>query len=381
MGRLLCSLTLVVCFVPLLNAADKTNKPEPPAPTALDRLKADPNDSQGLNSLMREKIGTVNELIDDEKIEEAEKVLAGLKADLATITATEEAGIKRLESAKSAVVSYEEEVELARTPIADLEKRLDADADDIAAVVKYKNKVTNNVYKIAVDEPAKAADLIKVAKSRLEKVRERAEDAPVKRQVTTALKSLTSLEARVANYQELLDLSGKSAAPLHDELEGWVNGQPLTDVDLKGKVVLLDFWAIWCGPCIATFPHLREWNEKYGDKGLVIIGLTRYYNFNWDDAEGRPVRSEEKLSEEQEQEMLRKFAAHHSLHHRFAIQKKEGTLDDYYKVQGIPHVVVIDQEGKIRLIRVGSGSRNAKKIDALLAELLETKVDVKAGQK
>jgi serine/threonine-protein kinase len=162
-------------------------------------------------------------------------------------------------------------------------------------------------------------------------------------------------------------LIGQKAAPL--AVSAWVNGSPVSDLELKGKVVLLDFWAVWCGPCIATFPHLREWNEKYASKGLVMIGLTDYFNFAWDEQAGKATRSADEVAPEQEQAMLVKFAAGHKLTHRLGIQK-EHALSKYYGVTGIPQVVVIDRDGVIRLIKVGSGEAGAREIGELLETLL-----------
>ncbi len=53
----------------------------------------------------------------------------------------------------------------------------------------------------------------------------------------------------------------------------WFNSEPRTMASLKGKVVLVDFWTYTCINCIRTLPYLREWNEKYKDKGLVIVGV------------------------------------------------------------------------------------------------------------
>ena len=133
--------------------------------------------------------------------------------------------------------------------------------------------------------------------------------------------------------------------------------------------MLLDFWAVWCGPCIASFPDLREWNEKYADKGLVMIGLTSYYNYDWDAKTDKATRTEAKVPAEKEQAMLVKFAAQHKLTHRLGIGS-DYPFSKYYGVTGIPQVVVIDRDSIIRLVKVGSGEINAKAISDLLATLL-----------
>src|SRR5947207_10775409 len=62
-------------------------------------------------------------------------------------------------------------------------------------------------------------------------------------------------------------------APAIDNSTAWVNTQPLLLSQLKGKVVLIDFWTYSCINCIRTLPYLKDWYEKYHDKGLVIIGV------------------------------------------------------------------------------------------------------------
>jgi thiol-disulfide isomerase/thioredoxin len=53
----------------------------------------------------------------------------------------------------------------------------------------------------------------------------------------------------------------------------WLNSPPRTLKQLRGKVVLIDFWEYTCVNCIRTFPYLKEWDRRYRDKGLVIVGV------------------------------------------------------------------------------------------------------------
>ena len=54
---------------------------------------------------------------------------------------------------------------------------------------------------------------------------------------------------------------------------GWLNGQPLTLEQLRGKVVLVDFWTYSCINCLNTLPHVKQWYDKYKDQGLVVVGV------------------------------------------------------------------------------------------------------------
>ena len=94
--------------------------------------------------------------------------------------------------------------------------------------------------------------------------------------VTILLASLTLSAAEPAlegsSVRATLNtMQGKPAPEL--QLNGWINSKALNLKQLKGKIVVLDFWATWCGPCIASIPHTNELMEKYSKKGVVIIGV------------------------------------------------------------------------------------------------------------
>lgn len=357
-------LALAFAFVFLVGSAARAETP------AEKSLLENPNDLKALSAYQNEVMtAAVRMAVNDapsavKKLEEMDAFLAKLKVDEPTAKA-------RLAAIKATTKGYRERFAVQNVAIAELEKKLLDNPGDTAAVGAYLSKAAMEISPLTRSNPAAAEEKLKAVKDVLAKVGEAAKTDAARRQIVTASNGvLTSLERTIEAAKKLTEMIGKDAAPLN--AEAWVNGSPLTDADIKGKVVFLDFWAVWCGPCIATFPHLKEWNEKYADKGLVMIGLTNYYNFKWDEDAKKASRATEKITPAEEQEMLVKFAESHELKHRFAIESNR-SLSEFYGVTGIPHVVVIDQQGKIRMMKVGSGPDNAKAIGDLLSELLDTK--------
>ena len=219
-------------------------------------------------------------------------------------------------------------------------------------------------------EPAKAMEFVSSIEKAIDKA-SKTDDAPGApyNSISTSLGRMKTMIETEIKRAELIGKPAKDWGDFADQ-NYLVGMKQKSLAELKGKVVLIDFWAVWCGPCIATFPHLKEWHEKYSDKGFVIVGSTKFYNFDWNDETGKAARSQEEVPVEKELVMLEKFRESYGLHHGFLVTSKEEDYGKSFMVSGIPQAVLIDKEGKIQMIRVGSGDQNAKDLEKKIEELL-----------
>ena len=170
---------------------------------------------------------------------------------------------------------------------------------------------------------------------------------------------------RILAKQNLFDIIGRPVPSLNVDL--WIDSAPVTLEDFKGKVVLLDFWAPWCGPCRAMFPHLLSLYAEYHDQGFEIIGVTRYYGFF-----NQLGYQEKDIESEREVELIKEFKRYHDIPFPYAIADQQNGLQNSmaYGVSGIPHMVLIDREGIVRMYAIGSGESSEEKLSQGVKELI-----------
>jgi thiol-disulfide isomerase/thioredoxin len=134
--------------------------------------------------------------------------------------------------------------------------------------------------------------------------------------------------------------------------EVWINSSPLRLADLKGKVVMVEFWTFGCYNCRNVEPYVKEWHRKYMDEGLVVIG----------------IHSPE-FAYEKNPEAVRQYVKDHDIHYSVTIDNEFMTWTRYGN-RYWPAMYLIDKRGVIRYIRVGEGgyAETERLIQALLSE-------------
>lgn len=180
-----------------------------------------------------------------------------------------------------------------------------------------------------------------------------------------ALKALADGEAAVTNANAKRSLTSKknqlsvvgTTAPeigVENSLGNWKGGLE----KYRGKVVLLDFFAHWCGPCKASFGDLRKTYADLAGQGLEIVHATRFYG---------TYEQEKGLSKEAEFDRMKGFVKQHEI--AWPVVFVDAKAFESYGVSGIPHMILIDPDGKVLKHKIGY---SAQSFAALRADIEST---------
>lgn len=169
------------------------------------------------------------------------------------------------------------------------------------------------------------------------------------------MNTLSQNRFRLAFATGLIALSSLTA------LAGWKQGTALPDLgtfklegklpDLAGKVVLVDFWASWCGPCKAAFATLEDLHKRYGNQGLVVLGI----------------------NQDTTAKAMEKFLQDHPS--TFPVVRDAGNkVVAAADVASMPTSFLVDRNGRIRYVHTGfHGDKTVARYETEITELLKEK--------
>jgi len=194
-------------------------------------------------------------------------------------------------------------------------------------LAKHKGETNDDVAEIAFMKAALYVEVFQQTDKGSDMLKQVQHDFPgsaAAKRVDQVLASLKQAEAARA-IQEPLAIS--STFPDFDVKD--LDGKPLSIAGYKGKVVMLDFWATWCGPCVGEVPNVAAVYEKYHSKGFEIIGIS--------------------LDREGDKEKLVSFTKEHNMPWRQFFDGKFGSNELAVKcgIQAIPATFLLDGTGKI----------------------------------
>ncbi|MEP4548030.1 MAG: TlpA disulfide reductase family protein [Saccharospirillum sp.] len=150
-----------------------------------------------------------------------------------------------------------------------------------------------------------------------------------------------------AQAADITPVNQAELAPMRDFNLSEMGGGELSLVELQGQVVLVDFWASWCGPCRESFPWMNTIQQRYQDDGLVVLGI----NLDQDAAAA--------------ESFLKTVPANFTL-----ARDPDAHLPEAFGLIGMPSSYLLDRQGRIRATHTGFHASRVDEYEASIQQLL-----------
>lgn len=242
-------------------------------------------------------------------------------------------------------------------------------ADEIAAFIelrtKYADEKSEDVAAISLVQASFQAQVVQDLDGALNTLNELVEEFPGTEAADAATNAIASVERKTQQ------------ATLHERLIGapapeldftWTTADDLNRLsDLKGKVVVLDFWATWCGPCVRSFPQVRELTDHYAGSAVEVVGVTSLQG-NIHGLEAAPINVRD--DPDREHALMNDYIAKKDINWTIAFSRQE-VFNPEYGITGIPHMAIVAPDGTLRHVGLHPAMPHDQKlamIDALLKE-------------
>lgn len=157
---------------------------------------------------------------------------------------------------------------------------------------------------------------------------------------------LMSMACNPSENNAQTNTNNNASTDIKDMTINIVDGEDVTLNSLKGNIVIVDFWASWCGPCKNSIPFYNKMQEKYAEQGLVIIGM----DVNEPEATIKKAAGE--------------------LNIQYNLANLNNNFNTHFKVSSIPSMFIFDKEGNVIKNYVGYSSQMDQEIEQLIKDNL-----------